>query len=75
MPKPIIFLGIPEGPDFSISNFIEKSIGGKFRDEYHFLIYKIKRDVPKMEVFYEKDFNEVRYEELKAIVKKALDDV
>ena len=40
-------------------------------DEYHVLCVKGRGDDFTMQVFYEKDFDQVKYEELKAIIEKA----
>jgi len=71
-PKPIFLVGTPiQGDVFedqyhvkNLANLIKSKIG----DEYHVLVYGTGLAELKFQVFYEKDFNEVKYEELKAII-------
>jgi hypothetical protein len=69
MPKPIVVFSV--GHPSQIEHIQEgiKNIPG-FLDDYYFLV----KLVPELEevgiqVFYEKDFNDVKYEELKEIIK------
>ena len=73
-PKPIFLVGLPRQEDgeffeweqklIRTQNNIKKMVNG----EYHILIYETPLPDPTFQVFYEKDFNEVKYEELKSII-------
>jgi hypothetical protein len=39
-----------------------------FKDYYWFCFYKYEIEEPEFKVFYEKDFNEIKYEELKKLI-------
>lgn len=51
--------------------FIQDNLRKKLHD-YHVIVLMCNVDEPKFEAFYEKDFNEVKFEELKQIVKDSL---
>lgn len=70
MPKPIFIIGLPEAAGMD-QNAIQNEIVRKLED-YYIIVYPIGDDEPKFQVFYEKDFNEVKYEELKQIVLDAV---
>jgi len=71
--KPILIVNIPNSYTRQIvqqlSEDIKKAITG-----YHIVV--IQQDVPLItfEVFYEKDFNKVKYEELKELIIEKLED-
>lgn len=67
MPKPIFMVGIPNDDILEEFTSIEESLKGEFTD-YHIIIYSHSGNDVKFECFYEKDFNNVKYEELKNIV-------
>jgi len=69
--KPILIINIPNSYTMQIVQQISVD-ATKDMSEYHVLT--IQQDVPLItfEVFYEKDFNKVKYEELKEIVKQNL---
>lgn len=70
-PKPIFLAGIPfngDAKDLIKLEGIASSFKSKIGDEYHVLVYTTGLSEPTFQVFYEKDFNEVKYEELKAII-------
>lgn len=69
-PKPIFFVGLPNTTNLAdlsrICNDLEKSM-----TDYHVMVFKQHHSCEiEFNVFYEKDFNHVRYEELKAIVEE-----
>ena len=68
--KPILTIGIPEA-SFEIVQRLQKQIKRQMKD-YHVLVYASNGDEPKFQVFYEKDFNKVKFNELKEIVKGEL---
>jgi hypothetical protein len=61
-PKPIVVVTTPVFADFK-DNFLK---------DYHVIQIEIENVKPKIEVFYEKDFNDVKYEELKSIIENAV---
>ena len=68
MPKPIFLVGLPIGtPKITLRKIYEELKG--IRD-YHHLIYINTSDNYEFKVFYEKDFNEVKYDELQKIIKE-----
>ena len=77
IPKPIFLIGLPR-PDMGVSRqshqawkeFLEQTQSALIKkfDDYHVLVYEHPGNEPKFQVFYEKDFNKVKYEELKQIV-------
>ena len=70
MAKPILLVGVPSAQAENIAD-IQESIEEGMKD-YYLLIYDYTgRDI-KFQCFYEKDFNEVKYEELKFIIKHNL---
>ena len=66
-PKPIVVIILKDILPTDTFNKIYKSVEGKLKD-YHVLLIDggEKTDV---KVFYEKDFTEVKYEELKEIIE------
>ena len=69
--KPIFIIGLPnELPEEGYTEF-EKHISEKLND-YHVLIFTHSGDEIKFECFYEKDFNKVKYEELKEIIREQI---
>ena len=75
MAKPIFVVGIPNKfyqLDSEIIEKIQTNLDKRFND-YHVLVYsQYITDDLKFDCFYEKDFNEVKYKELKKIVKEKL---
>jgi predicted DNA-binding protein YlxM (UPF0122 family) len=80
MAKPIFIVEIPEedvqpakfGEENAFSKLAE-SLQETFKDEYYVLVVttKTKADVD-FRVFYEKDFNDVKFEELKEVVRQSI---
>ena len=73
MAKPIFLIGIP----FSLVGHVSKVqdfTNKKFVD-YYTLVYAHGNQGIEFKCFYEKDFNEVKYEELKQIVKDSINDL
>lgn len=66
--KPIFTIGLPSRtPHNEVLEIVEKTTNN-FNNEYHILAYISSSDVIEFQCFYEKDFNEVKYDELKKIV-------
>ena len=71
MTKPIFAVGLPIKETQEIIGDVQCDLDDKFND-YQILVYPHSGDDVKFDCFYEKDFNEVKYEELKTIVKQRL---
>ena len=71
MSKPIFIIGLPAETNSDQMDSIQKNLYKQFKD-YHVLVYCAFEDDIRFECFYEKDFNEVKYEELKQIVKERI---
>jgi len=67
MAKPILTIGIPNIEHHKLRQEIEDNIQRRFND-YHVLVYSTTKDDIKFECFFEKDFNEVKYEELRQLI-------
>jgi hypothetical protein len=72
MPKPIFLIGVSNDirNEEQVQN-IRKAIQRKIKD-YHVLVYTSKTSGFYFKCFYEKDFDNVRFEELKEIVKQTI---
>jgi hypothetical protein len=66
MAKPIFLVGLPYEAANQIHVFQQEL--DRVLTDYHTLIYIHNKDEIEFRAFYEKDFNEVKYEELKSIV-------
>ena len=65
--KPIFIVGLPNSCNEEV-DYLSADLSKKLED-YHILAYGHDGDDVKFEAFYEKDFNEVKFNELKEIVK------
>lgn len=73
MPKPILTIGISYGSDVNIRDAkslqeIGDNVTGLLKNEYWVITYFTNKEDPIFQVFYEKDFNEIKYEELKNLI-------
>lgn len=74
MAKPIFLIGVPVGDndeDLRIEALekIQEVISEEIYEEYHVIVHpRFYETEFNFQVFYEKDFDEVKYEELKQIV-------
>ena len=71
MAKPIFTVGIDICSFEENYERVEKMCTEKMPD-YYVLVYSATTTDPIFNVYYEKDFNEVKYEELKQIVKDSM---
>jgi hypothetical protein len=71
MAKPIFIVGVPD--ELTDNDFlkIKENLIGQLRD-YHTLVYTHTKTELEFNAFYEKDFNEVKYEELKELIFKLI---
>jgi hypothetical protein len=75
MAKPILIIKLPYEFHMNCESFEEivKSIESRTGQEYHVLpVIEKERTELDFQVFYEKDFTEVNYEELKEIIKESI---
>lgn len=84
--KPICVVKIDMSADFgggtkpSLYNLYD-AVNGKIGDEYHVFVIPAKIDYENsvepitFEVFYEKDFTEIQYQELKKIITDSIQQV
>lgn len=69
MAKPILVITISKGESKQSATDIKRIVKKTVDNEYHVIVVSVDiEQAPKFEVFYEKDFNEVKYEELKSII-------
>jgi len=71
--KPIFTVSIPSGSDddTKMCEDVSELLNEQMKD-YHTLVFVHGGGGVKFEAFYEKDFNKVKFEELKKIVKDKL---
>lgn len=69
MAKPILIVKARSSIREEELHGITSSLEGQF-DDYHVLITVNKVDDFEFQVFYEKDFDQVKFEELKKIIKE-----
>lgn len=67
--KPIFVVGVPLGTSIATSSNIVEQIKEKLED-YYIIVYPTNTSEFNFQCFYEKDFNDVKYEELKAIIQQ-----
>ena len=75
MAKPIFIINVPVGIGQAITKDIETAAAKKLGEEYHVLVVSTTGSNITFEAFYEKNFNQVKYEELKEIVQRKADEV
>jgi hypothetical protein len=71
MAKPIFTVSIHNSATQEDVQRVEEMLINKLPD-YHVLIYLSPSEEPIFKTFYDKDFTEVNYEELKEIIKKQM---
>lgn len=72
MTKPIFIVGLPIDCSNSELERVQKSLDQKLED-YYSLVYTTNENEIQFKTFYEKDFDEIKYEELKQIVQDSID--
>lgn len=70
MVKPIFIIGVPYNGANEVPR-LQKELEARFLD-YYVLVYLHNNQELEFKTFYEKDFNDVKFEELKAICSNAL---
>ena len=73
MPKPIVVIFLPKETTMCEAVAVKQSLEKtELFKEYHVLCASSNLDSFDVKVFYEKDFNEVKYKELKKIIEDSL---
>ena len=70
-PKPIFIVELPSETNFDTFSKVSKDCISKMAD-YHVLFYIGKTDEIKFQCFFEKDFNEVKFESIKELIESSL---
>ena len=71
MTKPIFLVGLPQMASREQIEDVQKNLERKL-EQYYPLVYQTNGDEIDFKCFFEKDFDEVKYEELKQIVRDAV---
>jgi len=71
-PKPIILIKMPHEAERKDYTRQAEELNDRFQNEYYVLVMSAGVDFPDVEIFYDKYFTEVEYEELKAMIKQSL---
>lgn len=71
MAKPIFLVELPSSSSQEYFVRVREALVNKMED-YHVIVFNGMCDNLKFDCFYEKDFNEVKFEELKEIVRNRL---
>jgi hypothetical protein len=71
MTKPIFLVGLPKYASTEQIEDVQKNLELKL-EQYYPLVYQTNGSEIDFKCFFEKDFNEVKYEELKQIVRDAV---
>ena len=72
-PKPILVVSLPYTASIVDYQDVRENLHKRgVGDDYHVMVIISKKEETIIEVFYEKDFNEVKFEELKEIVENSL---
>ena len=70
MPKPIVVITLPYGvSQCQRAEFSKHCDHVGITNEYWVLAFHGDTDTPQIQVFYEKDFNQVKYDELCELIK------
>lgn len=71
MTKPIFLVGIPNPENIELIARLQENLEKKL-EQYYPLVYTTKGSEMEFKCFFEKDFDEVKFEELKEIVRNAV---
>ncbi len=71
MTKPIFLVGLPQMASREQIEDVQKNLEQKL-EQYYPLVYQTNRNEIDFKCFFEKDFDEVKYEDLKQIVRDAV---
>lgn len=72
-PKPIFIIAFPKSKFLTNSQFEDAANHTiKMMPDYHIICYTADLEYPEFQAFYEKDFNEIKFEELKKLVSDKL---
>lgn len=71
MIKPIFLIGLPIETNLDIISKLSIDLAEKLSD-YHVLLYQTKKSEMEFKCFHEKDVDDIRFDELKQLVKDNL---
>lgn len=71
MAKPIFLVGVSYKLDPNTIEFLQENLEQTIPD-YHTIVYMHNKDESEFRAIYEKDFDEVKFEELKEIVRGSM---
>ena len=71
MTKPIFLVGLPQMVSFEQIEEVQKNLEQKL-EQYYPLVYMTNSGEIDFKCFFEKDFDEVKFDELKQIVRDAV---
>jgi len=75
-PNPIVIITLPHTTDITErSDKIHDALSPDFLKDYYVFVLSGDVKYPNISVFYEKDFNQVKYDELKEIVETKMKSV
>lgn len=73
MSKPIVVIKMPQyASNNDINSLAEQFRLGTIQQDYHIIMFGTKLNDIDVQVYYEKDFNKVKFEELKDIIEKSV---
>ena len=67
MTKPIFLVGLPLGTSIDKNRKAQKNLEQKL-DQYYVVFHQTNKNETEFKCFFEKDFDDVKFEELKQIV-------
>lgn len=73
MTKPIFIVGLPIDCSNTELERVQKLLDRKLED-YYSLVYTTNDNEIQFKAFYEKDFDEIKYEQLKQIVQDSINN-
>lgn len=73
MTKPIFIVGLPLDRSDTELEHVQKLLDRELKD-YYSLVYTTNDNEIQFKAFYEKDFDEIKYEELKQIVQDSINN-
>lgn len=73
MTKPIFIVGLPLDCSDTELEYVQKLLDRKLED-YYSLVYTTNDNEIQFKAFYEKDFDQIKYEELKQIVQDSINN-
>lgn len=71
--KPLLLVGCPSAMPADKFEYAKSKIGSEIQSDYHIILYHSTIGIDfSFQVFYEEDFDEIKYEELKQLISGLL---